>query len=109
MALNFNQGKTIEMYMPALSSTMEEGTIVQWLKEVGDKIEVRVCLSVFLCFVISFALDANLRCMGESALATLTGRLLHSGSVFAVILLHSAQTRHATTKFDVVRLPRLGD
>ena len=28
------------MYMPALSSTMEEGTIVQWLKEVGDKIEV---------------------------------------------------------------------
>lgn len=29
-----------EMYMPALSSTMEEGTIVQWLKEVGDKIEV---------------------------------------------------------------------
>ncbi|CAM9106951.1 unnamed protein product [Ectocarpus sp. 13 AM-2016] len=33
-------GKTIEMYMPALSSTMEEGTIVQWLKEVGDKIEV---------------------------------------------------------------------
>lgn len=26
--------------MPALSSTMEEGTIVQWLKEVGDKIEV---------------------------------------------------------------------
>lgn len=34
------QGKTIEMYMPALSSTMEEGTIVQWLKEVGDKIEV---------------------------------------------------------------------
>lgn len=30
----------IEMYMPALSSTMEEGTIVQWLKEVGDKIEV---------------------------------------------------------------------
>lgn len=36
------QGKTIEMYMPALSSTMEEGTIVQWLKEVGDKIEVRL-------------------------------------------------------------------
>ncbi|CAM9992521.1 unnamed protein product, partial [Hapterophycus canaliculatus] len=35
-----SQGKTIEMYMPALSSTMEEGTIVQWLKEVGDKIEV---------------------------------------------------------------------
>eukprot|EP00903_Cladosiphon_okamuranus_P005907 g5841.t1 len=34
------QGKVIEMYMPALSSTMEEGTIVQWLKEVGDKIEV---------------------------------------------------------------------
>ncbi|CAM9720905.1 unnamed protein product, partial [Ectocarpus fasciculatus] len=33
-------GKTIEMYMPALSSTMEEGTIVQWLKDVGDKIEV---------------------------------------------------------------------
>ncbi|CAN0182515.1 unnamed protein product [Laminaria digitata] len=28
------------MYMPALSSTMEEGTIVQWLKEVGDRIEV---------------------------------------------------------------------
>lgn len=26
--------------MPALSSTMEEGTIVQWLKEVGDRIEV---------------------------------------------------------------------
>ena len=36
------QGKTIEMYMPALSSTMEEGTIVQWLKEVGDRIEVGV-------------------------------------------------------------------
>lgn len=35
-----HKGKTIEMYMPALSSTMEEGTIVQWLKEVGDKIEV---------------------------------------------------------------------
>ena len=34
------QGKTIEMYMPALSSTMEEGTIVQWLKEGGDRIEV---------------------------------------------------------------------
>ena len=42
------QGKTIEMYMPALSSTMEEGTIVQWLKEVGDRIEVwtrvRLCV-----------------------------------------------------------------
>lgn len=40
------QGKTIEMYMPALSSTMEEGTIVQWLKEVGDKIEVTDYLTV---------------------------------------------------------------
>ncbi|CAM9975281.1 unnamed protein product, partial [Discosporangium mesarthrocarpum] len=26
--------------MPALSSTMEEGKIVEWLKEVGDRVEV---------------------------------------------------------------------
>lgn len=45
------QGKMIEMYMPALSSTMEEGTIVQWLKEVGDKIEVGAgrCLTRGAC------------------------------------------------------------
>lgn len=41
LALILTQGKTIEMYMPALSSTMEEGTVVQWLKDVGDRIEVR--------------------------------------------------------------------
>ena len=28
-----------EIHMPALSSTMTEGKIVQWLKEVGDKVE----------------------------------------------------------------------
>jgi biotin carboxyl carrier protein len=34
------QGKTHQITMPALSSTMTEGKIVQWLKEVGDEISV---------------------------------------------------------------------
>ena len=33
-------GKTSEITMPALSSTMTEGKIVQWLKEVGDEVQV---------------------------------------------------------------------
>ena len=51
----------IEMYMPALSSTMEEGTIVQWLKEVGDKIEVGAG-----------------RCLTRGAAAHASGRLRRS-------------------------------
>ena len=30
----------IEITMPGLSDTMEEGKILKWLKKVGDKIEV---------------------------------------------------------------------
>lgn len=32
--------KTKEIFMPALSSTMTEGRIVQWLKQPGDFVEV---------------------------------------------------------------------
>jgi len=28
----------VEVFMPALSSTMTEGKIVQWAKKVGDKV-----------------------------------------------------------------------
>src|SRR5215470_7348618 len=31
---------TIEVLMPRLSDTMEEGKILRWLKKVGDRIEV---------------------------------------------------------------------
>ena len=30
---------THEIFMPALSSTMTEGKIVEWLKQPGDKVE----------------------------------------------------------------------
>lgn len=32
--------KTFDVFMPALSSTMTEGRIVQWLKQPGDKVEI---------------------------------------------------------------------
>ena len=30
---------TFEIFMPALSSTMTEGKIVEWLKQPGDRVE----------------------------------------------------------------------
>ena len=33
---------THDIFMPALSSTMTEGKIVEWLKKPGDKVEVEV-------------------------------------------------------------------
>ena len=38
--------KAIEVAMPALSSTMKEGKIVAWSKNVGDKVEVGDVLMV---------------------------------------------------------------
>ena len=38
--------KTFDVFMPALSSTMTEGRIVQWLKQPGDKIEVGEAIMV---------------------------------------------------------------
>ncbi|CAN8076885.1 unnamed protein product [Agarophyton chilense] len=38
--------KKHEVFMPALSSTMSEGRIVQWLKQPGDRIEVGEALMV---------------------------------------------------------------
>ncbi|KAG5174897.1 2-oxoacid dehydrogenases acyltransferase-domain-containing protein [Tribonema minus] len=40
MAMSAVQAATKEIIMPALSSTMTEGKIVQWLKEVGDEVQV---------------------------------------------------------------------
>ena len=38
--------KAIEVAMPALSSTMKEGKIVAWSKNVGDKVEIGDVLMV---------------------------------------------------------------
>ncbi|CAM9717394.1 unnamed protein product [Phaeothamnion confervicola] len=38
--MSTTQVKAHEVFMPALSSTMTEGKIVQWLKGIGDRIEV---------------------------------------------------------------------
>ena len=40
--------QAIEVYMPALSSTMTEGKISQWLVSVGDKVDVRASLQLFM-------------------------------------------------------------
>ena len=55
----------VEIAMPALSSTMTEGKITEWLKSVGDKVEVGDAVMV----VESDKADMDVESFGEGFLA----------------------------------------
>lgn len=59
--------KTHEVSMPALSSTMTEGRIVQWLKQPGDKIEIGETIMI----VESDKADMDVESFDEGYLASI--------------------------------------
>lgn len=59
--------KKFDVFMPALSSTMSEGTIVQWLKQPGDQIKVGEAIIV----VQSDKADMDVESFEEGYLATI--------------------------------------
>src|SRR5581483_7965378 len=71
----------IEVLMPRLSDTMEEGKILKWLKKVGDKIEV----GDIIAEVETDKADMEMEALDAGVLAEIRVREGESAPVNAVI------------------------
>ncbi|MDA1205705.1 MAG: 2-oxo acid dehydrogenase subunit E2, partial [Cyanobacteria bacterium] len=92
---------THEIFMPALSSTMTEGKIVEWLKQPGDKVERGESVLV----VESDKADMDVESFNEGYLAAVlmpAGGTAPVGETIGLIVETEAEIAAAAAKAPVV-------
>ena len=85
---------SVEIVMPKLSDTMEEGTILKWLKQVGD----RVAAGEVIAEVETDKADMELEAYDEGVLSEVRVAEGQSAPVGAVIAVLTAPGEQAATK-----------